>query len=383
MIVWGWGQGPGRSALNPTNRAFLWDPFNAHSGLQANDPSTLDDPDGDGVSEPTLAGAIQFPATHRAPDAGNSVDPLGFSTDDPDGDGYLNEISEGDLDLGEWFMLNAPRPAFAGTNGELIQGIQLMNTLNCASCHTPAWRIKPKHGDYAGDRRFFDLKTRWSPQRNRLEGRVVKLYRERGGRYERRFRSATVVGIFSDLAHHDMGEGFRETGYDGVSNTVWRTPPLWGVGSGFPWGHDGASLTLEDSILRHTGEGEPARQAWLAADQDTKDELLAFLRKLQLYDIESLPTDMDGNHRISSSFGVAGMDTGEERFNPEWLFETPVRIQGMVQNYEGGHVRSFAATNLDAAYGQDLPYRIDSDDDGWADVWDNAPLMPGYKDGVD
>ena len=27
-------------------------------------------------------------------------------------------------------------------------------------------------------------------------------------------------------------------------DTIWRTPPLWGVGSGFPWGHDGASLTL-------------------------------------------------------------------------------------------------------------------------------------------
>ena len=39
--------------------------------------------------------------------------------------------------------------------------------------------------------------------------------------------------------------------YDGNRNTVWRTAPLWGVGSGFPWGHDGASLTLEDVILRH------------------------------------------------------------------------------------------------------------------------------------
>ncbi|MCH2106242.1 MAG: hypothetical protein MK291_06335, partial [Planctomycetes bacterium] len=31
VVVWGWGQGVGRNALNPTNRAFLWDPFNAHS----------------------------------------------------------------------------------------------------------------------------------------------------------------------------------------------------------------------------------------------------------------------------------------------------------------------------------------------------------------
>ena len=94
MMVWGWGQGVGRSALNPTNRAFLWDPWATHGGLQAYDPTTTNDPDGDGVSEASLAGAIQFPVTHRAPDAGNRLDPLGFSRDDPDGDGYLNEISE-------------------------------------------------------------------------------------------------------------------------------------------------------------------------------------------------------------------------------------------------------------------------------------------------
>ena len=109
LTVWGWGQGAGRGALNPTNRAFLWDPWKAHGGLEAHDPSSVLDPDGNGVSAPTLAGAIQFPVTHRPPDAGSALDPLGFSTDDPDGDGHLNEISEGDLDLAEWFMLHAPR----------------------------------------------------------------------------------------------------------------------------------------------------------------------------------------------------------------------------------------------------------------------------------
>ncbi len=38
--------------------------------------------------------------------------------------------------------------------------------------------------------------------------------------------------------------------------------------------------------------------------------------------------------------------------------------------------------NVDVAYGQDLTWRKDSDDDGWPDVWDNAPLQAGFKDGV-
>ena len=82
---------------------------------------------------------------------------------------------------------------------------------------------------------------------------------------------------------------------------------------------------------------------------------------------------------------VAGEDTGVERFNAEWLFNTPVQIQGMVTtSNESGPVdiRSDAAVNLYEAYGLGLPYRIDSDLDGWADVWDNAPNVTGYKDGV-
>ena len=110
--------------------------------------------------------------------------------------------------------------------------------------------------------------------------------------------------------------------------------------------------------------------------------LIDFLRKLVLYDIEELPTDMDGDGSISSNFMVAGKDTGPERFNAEWLFNTPVEIQGMVTNAVGAQIRSFAAVNIDDAYGVDLPFRADDDLDGWPNVWDKAPNQRGYKDGV-
>lgn len=154
------------------------------------------------------------------------------------------------------------------------------------------------------------------------------------------------------------------------------------MGSGFPWGHDGASLTLEHAILRHDGEAAFAKARWLRARPKEREEVVRFLRKLVLYDIESLPTDVDGDGRIAQHFFVAGMDTGEERFNPEWLFRVPVRIQGWFRSPEGRWVRSFAATNVDDAYGQNLWLRKDSDNDGWADVQDHAPASPGYRDGV-
>jgi hypothetical protein len=382
MVIWGAGQGPGRGALNPTNRAFLWDPWKVHGGLEACDPCTLDDPEGDGVSRPTLCGALQFPATHRPPDHGDRLDPRGFSRDDPDGDGCLNEISEGDLDLGEWFLLNTPRPAFAGTSEQYRHGVRAMRALGCLECHVADWRIEPSGRDFAGDRRLFDLETRWNEGLGRLEGRLVPLYELRGGEYRRGLGPFAVHGLFSDLLHHDMGAGFREVDFGGTVNTLWRTAPLWGVGSSFPWGHDGASLTLEDAILRHDGEGAAAKAAWQAAPAAVKQVVLAFLRRLVLYDIESLPTDVDGDGVISERFVVAGVDTGYERFNAEWLFRVPVRIQGEVTNADGEVIRSFAALNLADAYGLQLPLRRDSDLDGWPDVWDNAPRTPGYHDGV-
>ena len=59
----------------------------------------------------------------------------------------------------------------------------------------------------------------------------------------------------------------------------------------------------------------------------------------------------------------------------------PVQIQGITRSSSGELVRSFAATNLSAAYGFDLNLRRDTDNDGWADVWDYAPTVRGYRNG--
>lgn len=388
LVFWGWGQGRGRSALNPTNRAFLWDPFKAHSGLESHDPSTTNDPDGDGVSLPTVAGAIQFPATHKPVDHGLNLDPLGFSRDDPDRDGHMAEITEGDLDLGEWFMLNAPRPGFAGSSEDYEEGLEALQELGCTSCHAAAWTIHARNENpmtgplYAGDRRFFDLEVSYGGSPRQFRGRIRPLQQRQGQSYVRNFGSFDVPAFFSDLRHHDMGEECEEVDFGGTTNRLWRTPMLWGVGSGFPWMHDGQSLTLHDAIMRHGGEAQQSRANYADAGESGQAIVIDFLEKLRLYDIESMPTDVNGDGAVSPAFVVQGVNTGRERFNAEWLFATPVRIQGDVTNSFGTVVRSFAGMNVADAYGHNLYLRADSDEDGWPDVWDAAPMLRGYKDGV-
>jgi hypothetical protein len=378
---------PLRPPLSTTLRAFTATPFDIHAGLQACDPTTLTSPNGDGLSLVSNAGAQQF-ITEAGKDRGGVRGPTGISKDDPDGDGYCEEITEGDLDIVEWYLLNHPAPARCKITREVVQGERLFKAVGCASCHVPDWHLNaynPGARDYTerydGDRRFFELEVGYNDRTERMEGRVHYLAENRDGRWLPRRQAYTIRGIYSDFKYHDVGPAFYQMQFDGTVIRKWRTTPLWGVGTTAPYGHDGASLDLDAVIRRHSGEALAARQAYTRLRDEERQKVLCFLQSLVLYQTDQLPCDMDGDGKIAEHFLVQGMDTGEERFNPEWLFRVPGKIEGPVKNVLGETITSHALTNVRQAYGLDLEYLKDSDGDGFPDVIDPAPFKRGYKDG--
>jgi hypothetical protein len=390
-VFWGWGEFGG--GLNPTNRVFIHDPFNAHTGLPAWDPTTNNDPDGDGLTGVSNAGAQQV-FSHKSPEAGVSgkiVNGVTVCLDDIDGDGALEEITQGDIDTIEWYMLNAPPPAAGRRTARTERGREVFESVGCAECHVPDWYIEPaatdsekSHDRFAGDRRFFHLETIYSETNERLEGTLVDLTTLEGGVHTPRRDGFLVRGIFTDFRHHNMGDSYGQRQFDGSLIEEWRTAPLWGVGSSGPWDHDGASFDLYSSILRHGGsESEAASSVTLfkAASEEDREALIAFLSGLVLYQVEELPCDIDGDGQIGENFMVAGKNVGTERLNAEFLFETPVEIEGEVLAPDGTTLNSLAVMNVDEAYGQDLAWIADRDDDGWPDVMDGAPDTTGYLDG--
>jgi len=336
----------GHGGLSSSLRAVSSNAWDMHSGLQAHDPTASKESNPGGLTRLSLAGCQQF-FTGFTRDAGTRQTPTGVSLDDPDRDGVYEEISEGDLDLLEFSLLNHPAPA-EKIDPLFLQGKESFQAIGCAECHRSRW-------DVSHDRRFFEIQTRY--QDGRLVGRLQRLS---GG-------AGHFAGLYSDFRHHEMGPDFTEIQYDGSRNRAFRTSPLWGVGSTAPYGHDGASLSLEDVILRHGGEALAARQAYQALSPTQQAQLIHFLRGLTLYSTETLPCDIDDDGKVAEHFEVAGQDTGRECFNPEWLFRHPGKIEGPADIGESEPLLSKALTNLVEAYGLHLPGLRDADHDGFPD----------------
>jgi len=390
MRHFGWGELFGGNQAFV--RVFFWGPFSNFKGIQTFDPTVNDDPDGDGLSKISNAGAQQFSIFSTVDRGVNRMMlPSGFSVslDDPDGDGSLEELTEGDADIGEWYLLNAPAPARIRPVGFSEVGRRNFETIGCATCHVPDWQIEPAdlfNADYtrrfAGDRRFFDLEVTWNQQAKRLEGKVVDLTRAEGLLRVPKRGGFLVKGVYSDFAFHDVGPAFYEKQFDGSVIKNWRTAPLWGGGSIPPFGHDGKSFTLDEVIRRHGGEAEASASAYRNGSRKLRASILAFIETLVVYQPDDLSSDINGDGVITPNFVVAGVNTGEERFNPEWLFRNPLQIEGIVTAPDGTTTRSYAGTNIQLAYGEMLPFYADADSDGWPDVLDQAPTIPGFKDGL-
>lgn len=75
---------------------------------------------------------------------------------------------------------------------------------------------------------------------------------------------------FSDFAQHDLGDGQKV-----------RTAPLWGVSSyGPPYMHDAGSMTIQDAIARHRGEGDEVLNRYKQLSPEERAELMDFLQDL-------------------------------------------------------------------------------------------------------
>jgi CxxC motif-containing protein (DUF1111 family) len=99
-----------------------------------------------------------------------------------------------------------------------------------------------------------------------------------------------LIRPYTNLLLHDMGPELADNLVEGqASGSMWRTPPLWGIGyteavagkdGKVGYLHDGRARTLTEAILWHGGEATTSRQRFEALSTADREALLAFLKSL-------------------------------------------------------------------------------------------------------
>ncbi|MFW2541023.1 di-heme oxidoredictase family protein [Primorskyibacter sp. 2E107] len=382
MQPFGWGRGDRRledgrrmaqGAEASSVRQFFVAASDLHMGMEAQDASLIA-PFGQRLAGRSLSGAMQVDFGDVV-DRGTAHDARGLSLDDPDGDGARAELSEGDADAAEFYMLHVPPPA-VDPLPDYERGKALFSQVGCGTCHVQNWLLPagdPVKGT-GGDRRVFDLALRSGSAGP--EGRLIDLTVGSGAA---RRGAVSVAGVYSDFKHWDLGPGFEEVRYDGTVQRTHRTAPLWGVGSTAPFGHSGQYMTLHAAIAAHGGAAQGARDGYLALASEERAAVVDFLRSLVLYVSDELPTDLDGDGIIAGDFVVNGQGMGYERFDPRFLMRTPPQFREIarVSDHEGRSVPLTILENADALYGLTLPYRRDTDGDGVPDILADGEILTG------
>ncbi len=385
----GWGRGTrllaGRRVAEggeaSTLRGFYTGAADVHMGLQTYDPTQL--PVRGGLARRSLAGAQQFDLGGST-DLGRKLTPGGLSLDDPDGDGFPNELSEGDVDAVEHAMLHGPAPAVLATPLS-ESGRSALFAAGCERCHVESWRLEARDDSrgWAGDRRHFHLETRTTlgaDGRPALSGRLVRLDRELpSGERLPRGEAFEVSRLYTDFKQWDLGPELWERRFDGSLQREHRTTPLWGVGSTAPYGHSGRFATLDEVIRAHGGEAAPEAAAYGALPAAERHRLLAYLESLVLYSTDEIPADVDGDGRLAERFLVAGQDVGYERFDARFLVSHPPRYKHLKEAMDSAGVSRplMLIENVEEVFGLGLAQRRDTDRDGFPDIVDPLPQQSG------
>ncbi len=211
-------------------------------------------------------------------------------TDDFDGDGVFDEIGRGDVTALVAFQASlAPpgrlEPRDARWQAAAERGEAAFAAFGCAACHRPTLPLEslafdePGPLNPAGTLRAGDVGEPWTLDLGTLAW-VRSLGRDDRGR--------VLVPLFSDLKRHVVADvqvsalGNETLAQRFVERDVFKTRPLWGVASTAPYGHRGDLLTLDEVIRAHGGAARPAQRAYLAAAEDDRQALVAFLRTLVL-----------------------------------------------------------------------------------------------------
>jgi cytochrome c peroxidase len=226
--------------------------------------------------------------THHGMQAAERFGARWTGTDDFDGDDFKSELSEADISALVIWQATLPPPVQkipedpewekAAADGEV-----LMASLGCTECHRPALPLKslsfadPGPSSSAATLNTAQVQSAAIYDFNLLDWAADLPRNEKG---------EVMVPLFGDLKRHKMtdrsvGElGNEFLSQEFVDRTIFITAELWGIETTAPYGHRNDITTLDEMIRAHGGDARPSRDKYIAASNDEKSSVIAFLRSL-------------------------------------------------------------------------------------------------------
>ena len=204
---------------------------------------------------------------------------------DDDNDGFVDELTEGDVTAVTIYQALLPPPgrklpADARLRASVDEGEALFASTGCITCHVPNLVLddpvftEPNPFNPAGNLAVADVPAPFSFD---LTSHGV------GPRLSRETNGTVLVPAYTDLKRHDMGPGLAESKVQaGVATTEFLTKKLWGMANEPPYMHHGRALTIDEAIRMHGGDAQAVRDAYVALATSEQRSIVDFLKTLQV-----------------------------------------------------------------------------------------------------
>ncbi len=227
---------------------------------------------------------------------------------DPDGDGFANELTRADVTAATVYQVTLAVPGrriprYRPVEEAVLLGEQAFADIGCADCHVPALPLDD-HGW------FYVEPNPFHPQGNLQSGEVEDYPINLNSEYLPRPRLRAENGItwvpaYTDLQLHDVTTGPDDPNCERLDQHAAGTPAmfdgncrfltkkLWGAASEPPYYHHGKYMTLREAVEAHAGEAQASTDAWWALSDHQRDSIIEFLKTLQILPPGTIPLIVD------------------------------------------------------------------------------------------
>lgn len=219
---------------------------------------------------------------------------------DPDGDGFKNELTRADVTAATVAQAVMAAPGRVIPNDPVIEaailrGEKLFETIGCASCHIPSLTLNQQGWIYTEPNPYNPAGNLRAGEAETLRVNLVSAELPQPRLTLQPLGGIVEVHAYTDFKLHDLCEGPDDPNVEGLNmqqaagsdgfyggNRYFLTRRLWDSANQPPYFHHGLFTTMRQAILAHGGEGAASRAAFRRLDADGQAAIIEFLKTLQV-----------------------------------------------------------------------------------------------------